>query len=47
MSELSRLRGAAAEAVSKQEIRAGDDLGAVGAVREPPKIRALLEAPLP
>lgn len=34
------------ETVSKLEFRAGDDLGGVGAVREPPKTRAFLEAPL-
>lgn len=36
----------APETVSKLEIRAGDDLGGVGAAREPPEIRALLEASL-
>jgi hypothetical protein len=34
------------ETVSRLEILAGNELGDVGAVREPPKIRALLEAPL-
>ena len=32
--------------VSKREIQVGNDVGFVGAVREPPKIMALLEAPL-
>jgi hypothetical protein len=44
--ETTVLVGQASETVSKPEIQVEDYAGFVGAVREPPKIRALLEAPL-